>query len=213
MTRLILIRHGESLANQMGVFAGHTDFELSELGMKQAEKTAEYICSHYSVNKVAGSDLKRAYHTAERVAFKCGLAVEGVPELREIYAGAWEGLPFTTLISAYKEPYRIWLEDIGNAVCTEGESVRQLQSRVVKALTQIAETHEGENVVIGTHATPIRAFQCFCEKRELGEMKDIPWVSNASVTVADYVDGEFILRTVGYDEHLGDVRTKLPVNV
>ena len=40
MTRLILIRHGESLANQMGVFAGHTDFELSELGMKQAEKTA-----------------------------------------------------------------------------------------------------------------------------------------------------------------------------
>ena len=43
MTTLILIRHGESVANADKVFVGHTDVDLSPQGELQAQKTAEFI--------------------------------------------------------------------------------------------------------------------------------------------------------------------------
>ena len=51
MTRLLFIRHGESMANGKGFFAGQLDIELSKKGMAQAELLAEWICKNYSVDK------------------------------------------------------------------------------------------------------------------------------------------------------------------
>ena len=44
-------------------------------------------------------------------------------------------------------------------------------------------------------------------------MKDIPWVTNASVTVAEYENGNFRLVLVGEDSHLEEIKTALPKNV
>ena len=41
MTKLLIIRHGQSEANLQGVFVGHTDSPLSDLGKRQAEVTAD----------------------------------------------------------------------------------------------------------------------------------------------------------------------------
>ena len=41
--KIILVRHGQSIGNQTRVFLGHTDLDLSELGYKQANATAEYL--------------------------------------------------------------------------------------------------------------------------------------------------------------------------
>ena len=63
MTTLLLIRHGQSEANKLGVFAGHFDAPLLPLGIEQAKKTAAYIAENYKVDKVYASDLKRDVHT------------------------------------------------------------------------------------------------------------------------------------------------------
>ena len=68
MTALLLIRHGESIANVDGRFAGHLDIPLSETGYVQADITAHYIHSHYTVDAVYASDLLRAFHTGKAVA-------------------------------------------------------------------------------------------------------------------------------------------------
>ena len=52
MTKLLLVRHGQSEANSLSVFAGNYDIELTELGHKQAQCTAKYIADNYKVNKV-----------------------------------------------------------------------------------------------------------------------------------------------------------------
>ena len=42
-SRVIMVRHGESLGNAEGFFAGQTDIPLTPLGQRQAERTAEYL--------------------------------------------------------------------------------------------------------------------------------------------------------------------------
>ncbi len=213
MTRLVLIRHGQSEANLKSVFAGHTDAPLAELGKAQAEQTAAYVTKQYQVDGVYASDLKRAYATGKAVADCLGQTVIPCEKLREIYAGAWENQPFQALIDSGDENYETWRFDIGRATCTGGESVKELQARIIKEITRIAEENTGRTVVLATHATPIRVFQCHCEHRPIEELKDIPWVSNASVTEAIYENGAFRLVQVGYDAHLEGIKTVLPKNV
>ncbi len=213
MTTLLLIRHGESLANVEGRFAGHLDAPLSETGHAQAAITAEYIRSHYTVDAVYASDLARAFDTGRAVADRLNLSVTPDRALREIFAGDWEGAVYDDLPKQFPASFHIWLTDIGNAVCDHGESVAHLQKRVLTALRHIGDEHDGQTVVIATHATPIRSLQCFCEGKSLDDMKNVPWVSNASVTVVEYEHNMFRLLAVGKDAHLGGQRTAFPKKI
>ena len=213
MTKLLIIRHGQSQANLQGIFVGHTDSPLSDHGKKQAQLTADYIVSNFHVDEVYASDLERAFYTGKEVADRLGLATIPEAGMREIFAGDWETVKFDILSTRYGEPYQLWLRNIGMAQCTNGESIAQLQKRVVDTLRRIAEANDGKTVVVATHATPIRSFMHHCSGLPLDEMKNIPWVSNASVTIVEYENGTFNIITPGYDAHLGDMRTALPKNV
>lgn len=213
MTTLLLIRHGESEANVDGRFAGHLDVPLSETGHTQAAITADYIASHYTVDAVYASDLLRAFHTGKAVADRFGLPTVPDPALREIFAGDWEGAIYDDLPKQFPASFQTWLTDIGHASCENGESVAHLQERFLAALCRIASEHDGKTVVIATHATPIRSLQCYCEGKPLGEMKTVPWVSNASVTVVECENGTLHLLEAGQDHHLGQKRTAFPKKI
>ena len=213
MTKLLIIRHGQSHANLDGIFVGHVDSPLSDLGKQQAEVTADFIVSNYHVDAVYASDLERAFYTGKTVADRLGLPVTAVSGMREIFAGDWETVKFDTLSTEYGEPYQLWLRDIGLAQCPNGESTADLQARIVATLTAIAEENDGKTVVVATHATPIRVLMHHCSGLPLSEMKNIPWVSNASVTVVHYENGILTIAEAGLDAHLGDMRTALPKNV
>lgn len=213
MTTLLLIRHGQSEANLTGVFAGNYDSPLVELGFKQAEKTAEFIAENYKVDRVYASDLIRAFETGKTVAGKLGLEVIPEPGMREIRAGKWEGIKFDSIISDFPEEYAKWMDDVGNSGCPGGETVKILGERVMETLTKIAEENDGKTVAIATHATPIRVSQTLISYENLDEMKNVPWVPNASVTEIKYDNGKWELVKVGQDEHLDGVKTNLPANV
>ena len=213
MTRLLLIRHGESEANNEGIFAGNKDVSLKERGIEQAKKTAEYIAQNYAVDCVYASDLSRAYKTGEIIADALGLKVIADKRLREIYAGQWEGKKFTELEKNFADDYTCWLTDIGNCVCSGGESVKELGERVFKAILEIAEKNNGKTVVIATHATPIRVLQCILGGYSFDLMKNISWVSNASVTELSYENGQWSFINIGEDGHLSELKTTFPANV
>lgn len=212
MTDVILVRHGQSEANLEGYFAGHLDSPLTALGRLQAVKSAEYISANYRVDAVYSSDLCRAAAVGETVAKGCGLPVIYDQCLREIYAGQWQGKAFDVLERDFPS-YLVWRNDIGNAVCDGGESVEELQKRVFGTVTKIAEENPGKTVVITTHATVIRALQCLCEKKPLGQMKDVPWGGNASISHIRYDNGELKALFFGFTDHLGEYSSKFPANV
>ena len=213
MTKILLIRHGQSQANLLGVFAGHYDPALTESGMAQAEATADYIARNYKIDKIYASDLKRAYDTAACLGRLLQMEVVKEPNLREIHAGKWENVGFSDIQARYPEAYDTWLRDIGNAVCVDGESVLQLGQRVMGALEQIVKENPGKTVAIGTHATPIRVFMSLVQTGGLTEMANVPWVSNASVTIAAYDNGQWQITDASLDAHLDRLRTTLPNNV
>lgn len=213
MTRFLLIRHGESEANREGYFAGQSDALLLDRGLVQAELTADFIAESYKVDKIFASDLRRSYDTALAVARRVGLPVETDARLREIYSGKWQGKRFEDITSEFCDSYGVWLHDIGRAVCDGGESVRELGERVCDALLDIARLCDGETVVVATHATPIRAVQCKVATGGFEGMKDIPWVSNASVTELIFDGGEWTLGRIGQDKHLSDLKTVFGANV
>ena len=74
--------------------------------------------------------------------------------------------------------------------------------------------HPNETICIATHATPIRVMECVWTQVSLEKMHTIPWVSNASVTIAVYEEsgvGRLVERDL--HEHLGELHTVLAKNV
>jgi probable phosphoglycerate mutase len=201
------------MANIQHVFAGHYDLPLSPLGQEQAEKTALFLKENFDPDEIYSSDLARALGTAKATALLTGKEIVPMTALREIFAGEWEGKGFSQLEQQYADTYSVWKTDIGNAIPDGGETVRQMASRVEKAVKQIAEQNDGKTVAVFTHATPIRVVQCLFSQKPLSEMKHIPWVSNASVTRVTYENGVFSIQEKGMDAHLGDLKTLLPKNV
>ncbi len=207
MTTLLLIRHGQSVANFELKFVGHKDADLTETGLNQAQRTAEFLKTKYVVDKVYASDLKRAFKTGKAVADVYNVDIISDTNLREIYAGDWEGNKFNDLVNMFEHEYNVWLQDIGNAHPNNGESVKQLGERIYSELTRIAEQNNDKTIVIATHATPIRVMQSLVQTKGLADMKNIPWVSNASVTELFFDNGSWRFGLVSQDEHLSDYKT------
>ena len=212
-TRIYFIRHGESKSNLITQFAGSLDMPLTEKGEKQAELTAEFL-RDVPFTAVYASDLSRAYATGLATARLHRIPIYGEASLREIYAGQWEGKTYAELERLFPDSYGVWRTQIGLACCPDGETVAQLQQRVSACVDAIVRRHAGETVCIATHATPIRVMECLWTGTSLERMHTVPWVSNASVTVAEYDEagcGTLLERDIHH--HLGELHTVLAKNV
>jgi len=93
VSRLLLVRHGQSTWNASGHWQGQADPPLTDLGHDQAAAAALRIVELLgSVDAVRASDLERAHHTARAIAAPHGLGVATDPRMRERDAGPWTGL-------------------------------------------------------------------------------------------------------------------------
>ncbi len=213
MTTFLIVRHGQSVANEIGVLAGVTDHKLTPLGHKQAEITAEYIAQNYKVDAVYTSPLCRAKETAEHTSEKLGLNLQIATGLHEISTGDWNNRKFDDLVKEYPEEYGIWLNDIGNSQCPNGENPNDVQKRVIGTLLDIAKENEDKTVAVFSHGMAIRCAEAVWQHKDIKDLKDIPWVTNASLTVVEYSEKTgFHLVKRSIDEHLEECRTFLPAN-
>ena len=209
-TTILLVRHGESEGNVLGVFTGHSGYSLSELGRRQAAKTAEYIHANYQVDAVYSSDLPRAFQTAEYTAKAFGLPVVTNAGLREVNAGDWENRRYVDLAVAYGDTYSMWSTDFWNAYCVGGETVKQVGERVVKALACIADANPGKCILVAGHATTIRSALCRISELYEPVMDTFGWGGNCAISEITYVDGKFEVISANKAEHLADMLTELP---
>ncbi len=185
-TKIIMVRHGQSEANANDLFAGHSDFDLTFLGKQQASFAADYLYGREKLDAIYSSDLLRAHNTALPFSEKFGLPINDTESLREMFAGLWEGLPLTEIARLYTADLLRWRDDFSNARCTGGESVEELYLRIVDAVCKIASNNIGKTLLITTHATPIRAVECFSHGWGAERMSDVPFVRNSSISFFEF---------------------------
>lgn len=202
MTKFILVRHGQSKANEGGYLAGVTDVPLSSLGEKQAKAASEYILNKYTVDVIYSSPLERACNTVKGVADALNLPIIKDDKLMELDFGDLEGLTLEDIKINHDNEYSRWAKDPGVFVPQGGEPMTHLQERVVEKLKEIAEIEGEKTVLIGSHSSVIRALQCYVQKLPLTKMKNTPWVVNASIAEFNFDGEDFYIIKYGFDGHL-----------
>jgi broad specificity phosphatase PhoE len=150
--RLVILRHGETEHNAAGVWQGQLDSRLSDRGRQQAEAVGPALRALHPV-RVVSSDLSRARETAESVARACAVGLALDPRLREVHAGAWQGLTTEEVREGWPDDWAAVMrgEDVRRGG-PEGESMADVHARVRQALSDlVAEMAPGECVVVSTH--------------------------------------------------------------
>ena len=208
MTEIYIVRHGESEGNKSDKFVGHGNVPLTDTGKRQAALTAEYL-KDVKFTAIYSSDLKRAMETAEPSAELHGLAIIREPAFRELYAGDWEGRLYGEIARTDPKAFNLWKSCQPDSRQGNGETLRELCDRVGNKLTEIAEKHDGERILIFTHATPIRVITCMSRGIPLTEINSVPWTANASVTRLRFDKPRYEIIDEGYVGHLGSLCTYL----
>jgi len=157
MTRLILIRHGETDFNLQNRYCGFSDPPLNSKGIEQSEKLAAEL-EAIGVDKVYASDLKRAYETAA-IIFK-GNSIEKTENFREMNFGIFEGLKYEEIVQRYSKFYRDWIDNPLKVQIPKGEGVRDLSKRVKGRLYSIISRYKDRTIAVVTHGGPIRVILC-----------------------------------------------------
>ena len=151
MTRIILVRHGQTAWNRRERFRGRADVALDPTGIAQAEATAGAIAARWRPTAIYSSPLARALRTAEAIAGKVGLQVTAHPGLLDIDYGQWQGLAPREVEKRLPQEFRLWREQPQRCRIPGGEDLADVQARGFAALKELAARHEGQTVVAVAH--------------------------------------------------------------
>lgn len=189
-TTLFLIRHGETEWNRLNRIQGHSDIPLSETGVRQAEKLANYLAQQ-PISSLYSSDLKRAVETARPLGKARGVSVQLLPELRERSFGKLEGCDSFEVRDTIRK-----MGEMSYGV----EPYSQVQQRAYQCLTQLADKHLGETIGVVSHGGLILAFLRQIMDEEQGE--SLPRISNTGVSILHYEPSQWQIIALNDTSHL-----------
>ena len=149
-TRILAIRHGETAWNVDTRIQGHLNIPLNETGHWQAERLGQALAGE-EITAIYASDLSRAHETALYVSRASGIPV--VPELglRERGFGDFEGRTFAEIEIALPDQAERWRKRDPSFAPSGGESLLQVQERVLATVNRLAKAHPGELIVMVGH--------------------------------------------------------------
>ncbi|TAN20022.1 MAG: histidine phosphatase family protein [Actinomycetota bacterium] len=100
ITRIYLVRHGQTELNVSGVLRGHLDPKLDALGILQARLLGE-VLGREELQLIVSSPLKRAVETAAEIAKCSGVKLELDPRLVDRDYGPWAGKAKEAVIATW----------------------------------------------------------------------------------------------------------------
>ena len=152
MTRILLVRHGQSVWNADGRWQGQADPPLSDIGVDQAAAAADSDAVD-GVRALYSSDLERARHTAQLLGVRLGLDPVVDVRLRERHAGGWEGRTRAEIEAG-------WPGFLESGERPDGyEPDASVLARVLAVLAAIASEHDDDDVLVVTHGGVVRTVE------------------------------------------------------
>ena len=190
ITRLYLIRHGETEENQRGILVGSTDVPLNDTGRSQSIDLAK-LARTLPVDAIFASPLQRAVETAT-LAFGKEARIVTDSSLREFHFGQWEGMAFQEIAARYPELWKTWIHGWHKTDIPGAEDFSAFARRVCDFCAEIVRRHPGKNLAVISHGGCIRALlgHYFSGSAEAGYWRFK--VENATLTEVEFT-GEFAI--------------------
>jgi len=159
LSKLFLIRHGDTESNSAERYWGNTDVKLSDAGLRQAERLRDHLATE-RIDAVYSSDLNRALATAVTIASNHRLDITICAELREMNFGELEGLTFDEISQRYPKVTELWLKRSPKLRCPGGESLEEFNIRVSQFMDKLENHAPQEGIVIVAHSGSLRSLLC-----------------------------------------------------
>ena len=169
MTRLYLVRHGETFDNAAKILQGQVPGELNQTGISQAEAVRDKMKDE-DIDAFVSSDLRRSIQTCEIIAEPHHKDVETTELLRERDWGSMTG----KFIPGLPKDPNDWPKDV--------ETIAHLKARAKNFLAWIKITYPGKTVLAVGHGIVNKAIQSVYFNKPMNE---IPRMNNADVRVLD----------------------------
>ena len=159
MTKVYLVRHGETDYNKRGCYYGWTDCSLTVEGIEQS-KTLRRSFESIQYDVILSSDLKRATETAN-IINRGSKELITDNRLRELNFGQWEGKNYQEIMIQYAEHWNLWVEDWENATPTGGESFSSMYNRTSECMDEILKIYKDKSIVIVSHNGSLRIIAAY----------------------------------------------------
>ncbi|MEN3111554.1 histidine phosphatase family protein [Uliginosibacterium paludis] len=180
ITRICLVRHGETAWNAETRLQGHEDIALNARGREQARAAAEALKAH-AFSAIYSSDLIRARETAEAIAHDRGQSVQLDAGLRERHFGMFQGLTREEADQLHPGEYaRLRTREPEATPPGGGESLLAFAARVSTTIRQIAERHADSQILVVCHGGCLDVIYRMVTGKLMNEPRDFP-LGNATL--------------------------------
>jgi probable phosphoglycerate mutase len=181
MTRLSIVRHGQTEWNLHQLIQGSTDIPLNSTGRAEAAETGVRLRARHW-DAIVASPLQRADETARIIAGELGLpSPKIIPELTERHHGEIEGLSFAERQLRFPD----------GVVVPGLESRQDVLDRVLPALGRVSAAHPGRSVLVVTHGGVIGTLIRHATNGERPHHNE--FIANGSVHDFAWRDGDLVL--------------------
>jgi probable phosphoglycerate mutase len=171
-TRVILIRHGQTVWNA-GVgeerFRGRIDLPLDDVGFAQARAVAGRLRDQRP-SALYTSPLRRARQTLAPLVKESDLVMQPHDGLIDINYGRFQGLTHSEAAETFPEQYTLWRSTPSRVRFPGGESLSDVQSRLVALMDELVARHPGQTVVLAGHQIVNKVLACTLLGLELDQI-------------------------------------------
>jgi phosphoserine phosphatase len=234
-TRVILVRHGQSIYNEQGLYQGCCDDSfLTEKGRLTAYQTGLYLSS-ISLDVIYSSPLQRARETTSEILNAIATIADSHPELhidqnlKEIDLPAWNGLSFKYVREHLVEDYRCWKErphefqmsteihddsPVSNSVATlvkpQNFPVQNLYRQAQKFWAEILPKSVNKTILVVSHGGTIKALISTAIAMKCQDFHTLQQ-SNCGVSILSFsgAENQAELEAMNLTNHLGEILPKL----
>lgn len=200
MTRLYIVRHAEAEGNLFRRIHGQYESTVTYNGLRQIKALRDRFASEH-IDACYSSDLVRTRTTAQAVWVPKGLPLRLEPRFREVRLGRWEDMPFGKLERDEAEMMGRFSGDPFHWEVEGAERFDEYSGRVLEALREVAERHDGQTVAIFSHGCVIRAMQ-ICLFYTPDTISEIGHCDNTGVSLLEYENGSFRQVYLNDNSHL-----------
>ena len=189
-TRIVIVRHTETIGNIEKRLTGRQDYELTKSGKEKICKLTEEL-KNIKFSKMYSSTAKRALKTIQPLAEINDLIIQELEELSEMYFGEYDGWKWEDVNKIHPE-----IKDNQNKIneiygIPGQETMEEVAERMYNIMEKLAKENIGETILIASHGVAIEAFLRKILKKKFSEEREKFCQYNVAINELYYENGKF----------------------